>query len=555
MGKVADLYAMTCDSTLTYPTPNPNQDAPQTAPFGKAHAKYTVRQVTDLSNLGYKRSYQIDCTLRIVVPSTNPFVLAPSDLTSFNNYPAIVQAGMLLNDTSNAFGARLEDYSPRTLNTAITTSSSMATGETQSMTTQRTSGSSTSQANTYGGSVTLQASVWDAGVSASADFSETSTVERNDSLSAGRDAGTSRQHDSSSQISVKDWSAYASLDAAAVSPTWVWGQEYPWDVIQYRAQPITTADAYVGTTASPPNSMPIVQIPANPVLLPQAVESRLWFFDDDNNEAYVFPPSQLSLFGLDFVMKARWRVDLPDVPVADALTVTHQISYVVGSHGLYASTNAQGTTNYDLEATLAVLTDPPYSFTGPQLNLPLLALDPIVAGHAENGAAIGFGYSAVNRFIYPAPGADNPTGAFQIVSPGNNLLVSGTGFSSTSPLALSYDGTASSFPTVSLTIQFKIVDSTRDYTLYLKHWLTAPQDILLQICINSSPPISRLISSYETQAGDGNVLEIVLRNKDFASADFYDYLQLGCNTVQIGLTAGANNPAGYTLQAVAVGSS
>ena len=69
---------------------------------------------------------------------------------------------------------------------------------------------------------------------------------------------------------------------------------------------------------------------------------------------------------------------------------------------------------------------------------------------------------------------------------------------------------------------------------------------------NANHTILRTITDKEGEGGTNNLLELNMRNKDFASIDYHDYLQLGLNTVDIAIVP-TEPGAVYTLRAVAIG--
>jgi hypothetical protein len=102
----------------------------------------------------------------------------------------------------------------------------------------------------------------------------------------------------------------------------------------------------------------------------------------------VYPPSEISQFGFNFVAHAKWLfyVSGANAPGVDDETVslTHSLIYWTGTHtgnpGPAPSASAQ----------IAVLQDGRSPIETIKLNLPVLALNPIRAAGAGNGAVIGF---------------------------------------------------------------------------------------------------------------------------------------------------------------------
>jgi len=141
---------------------------------------------------------------------------------------------------------------------------------------------------------------------------------------------------------------------------------------------------------------------------------------------------------------------------------------------------------------------------------------------------------------------------FKIVSPANNLQVTGSGFG---------PGMVSDFskPTV-LTIKFKIADTQTEYALLFLHWIGEHSDsVKLNWTINnqSSGEVNDewsgtiLVSETEGNSGQNNVSSLELRNSDYTSINFHDYLVIGMNTITIEVDGGDGDS--YTLSALAVG--
>ncbi len=261
------------------------------------------------------------------------------------------------------------------------------------------------------------------------------------------------------------------------------------------------------------------------------MEKRLW----DGEQVY--PPSELALFGVDFVAKAAWLVT-PKAGVADLVTVQFD-------HGVRLCTASHGVNEGNFFAEMRVI-NPPIPPTPVELDLDLLGLAAIEEGGAYNGAVTGF---IPEKFVVP-PVDGAP---FKIASEANNLLITGSGFAA--PMHTDFaNGPAK------LTIYFKIADSDTDYALHLKHWKTTATGSILTLVANgnSESPIVKHVDALEAEGGERNLLSIVLRNRDYSSEDFHDYLQLGLNRLDITIEpddgqTGSQATAGYALRALAIG--
>jgi hypothetical protein len=472
--------------------------------YGTVHLTYEVRQITDVRNLGTARRYRLTCTQRLVVPNLNDFVLAPQGVTKYQDYPALLLSSFALNLTDQA-SVQLLSYSPRTLNSSVSTARNEGQGDTQSVSRQHTSGSSTSETNSYSVNASFGFFGLDPTGSGGIDYTNSETNENNQSTSRGSDHGSSQETGSSESMSIKDWASYAYLSGTEPTvPAWVWAQEYPWDVIQFR-------------DCGPDNS----------VKLPEFVASRM--FDPPSAPTSVLAPSVLSQFGVDFTMKAAWLVTPP--PAEDQFVqVNHAIQYGMGSHGL------DGTTPY-----VRFRAATPLEVLSPVLHLTELGLDPLDG--SGSGAVTGF---AANKFI----AGPNEGALFKILSDENTLQVTGTGFDTAMVSGFTKGP-------VTLTLKFKVVDAEFDYTLFLKNWKTGDASSQLELVINGDGenPVYRHVDSLEGEGGDDNLTTVTLRNKDYTSIDYHDYLVMGMNTIQINITPGSGTSAGYVLRALAIGGS
>jgi hypothetical protein len=478
--------------------------------LGWSSIRYDVREFTDVRNLGqknaYDRSYILTCTQRYIIPNSNKFDLNPAKaITSYANYPALLSSTIKVDTGANKNELKLIRYSPRTLNTGINSSLTTVTGATANTSFQHQSGSSFSQSNTFGGSASVGVSAeGDPSFSLGGEGSHTTTNETSTSDLTGKDTGVNSDISEGNTMSIKDWGAYSYLDTENTTPTWVWAQDYPWSIVQYRNNDT-----------------------GNNVKLPQYVQDRLV------QEGSISPPSHLSLFGIDFVMKSSWLISPPKTrSVSDTITLIHSYEYLVGSHAVATPTTVTATLDY-----IPAEKD----FTSPVLNLSLLALDPILHGEAENGAVVGF----IEEKFVVVPTAGAP---YKILSGSNNLQIMGDGFDSPMTTNLKVKATAT------IDVNFKIVDDNNNFTLFLKHWVTPGSGVKLSIVINTSSPIEKTVTSLESEGGEKNLSAITLRNKDFASIDYHDYLKIGFNTISITISPeDPSNVSDYVIRALAIG--
>ncbi|MEM7182074.1 MAG: hypothetical protein AAF518_14245 [Spirochaetota bacterium] len=490
-----------------------------------------------------KLSYQIKCSQRIIIPNTTPYPLGAQHITDFSDYPAILSNTIKITNLNEAV-IELVDYKPRTINTSVTTSHTDASGKMSSASHGHSTGSTTSQSNTYGASASLGffGLAATGGVSASA--SHTSSSSHFQSESTGDNSGSHSSSSGGESMSVKDWACNSYLDNKYQnqSPTWVWGQQYPWDIVKYNN---------VGVDNPKPNTL---------VKLPKFIIPLLC----DDSQA--LPPSQLSLFGIDFTMESVWIVQ-PNNGDTQVL-FDHSIEYYTASHSFKASTNGD---EPSVNATISSANKP--NISSVCFDLCSYGLDPLpnLADTGSGGAIVGF---IPSKFVTPPAPVDNVDGKliaspFKIISGSNNLLIQdtsdyskatvqdiGAGFSP-SETALSVQF-STNVPTLVISVNFKVANTSEDYTLFMKHWKTEMVGVMLNITINgnSMNTITKYVDSLESEGGEKNLLTIALRNTDFGSIDYHDYLQLGFNTVVIEISPLVENTnmknCGYQIRAISI---
>ena len=508
------------------------------AQIGTLITEYEVHAYRDVRNLTACRSYHISCKQRVVIPNAKPPDYG-SPTNVFSGYPAIWQSTIALNPVSKSDPFQLIDYTPKTLNAAITSSLNASTAQDTNISGQYTTGSSTAVTNSYEVSANLGFSgmALTGGVSGSYGHSETDTKEQ--SYSAGASVGRNVDVGSSNTMSIKDWASYGFTDALNQAPSWIWGQEYPWNVLEYY---YTDSGQYI--------------------LLPDFVQKRLVYSlpapsgaavggDPAPAKEYVVPPSNLSLYGINFLASARWVYPAATPSSAiENITVTHTVDYWSGSHSLDSAQNL----DVALTSVPVTLSGPSGSggsgtYTSQPINLACLGLDPITSEGLSNGAVVGFMPSQ----FYLAPG----TNGLGITSGANNLLITGSGFDAPASADTPMSATVNAGSPASLTVQFKIVSSDLELTLFMKHWKGTSVGCLLSIVVNGNPAITRHVDSTESGSGTDNVSKIILRNRDYTSAEFYDYLVLGLNTITISVSpsadpAAADTSCQYVIRALAI---
>lgn len=495
-------------------------------PIGRLRTECVVMGYTCVKNLKHVRGFIIDVHTRIIVP--NRYTYAPIDMKVYANYPAAI-AHSLTPKLSSGVSVQLLDYLPKTINSSIDTDQSGSISNQTSTSTQVSRGSSFTETNNYEVSTSLSGSLGFFGNTPTGDISGSIAFSQGHSemtsSSYEQANGNSRENavhtGLSTSMSIKDWATYSQVGENNDSVKWLWGQEYPWDVLTLH----NTINTNSGT-----------------VVLPKHVQQRMF----DAGSQQVFPPSQLSLYGVNFHSQARFVCLAETASEADEqITLAESLSYFTASHqvednsktsGFVASINASGT--YELNTNA--------------FNLPLLALNPITSEGSGNLALVGF---TRTEFILP-PSAN---GVFRIESVTNNLYIIGSGFDSKPDAdgllhASFYNGSSAS-----VTVYFKLSQNTHALSLYMKHWKTTPRGCVLKFTLNgiTSDAFDRHVDSMKATDADDNVTVVILRNLRYADGEYFNYLVPGLNCITIMIAPAPESGAssigcGYSLRAMAV---
>jgi hypothetical protein len=540
---------------------NANSKSPS---IGVLAVEYRVSLYNDVRTRNQKsvtlpqnQQFLLCCTQRLFLVNPGNSSVAPitgSTLANefFANYPALIETYMKVAESS---GVTLDvmDYSPHTVNTAVTTSGTTgnSTGATQGTSSSSTTGSSYTESSTYGVSVTVGDTF--SGATASYDSSTSKTTDQ--SKTSGYESGVSmgKENSSSASMSIKNWGSYASVNPVHRHPTWVFGQEYPWNAINCR---------YAGSETYP--GVPGFSDPNNNQFLMTIANSMIANLCDG---VMLYPPSELSMFGINFVMKCNWRVCVDDTASTE-ITLIHNIDYFSASH-IAVKLGETYTPHVYLDKVPSKLSISPdstntHTFTV-KLDLNIMGLDPL--GVNTTAAIIGF---LPRKLIPPAVIAPPATSAplcntFKTISSTNDLLIENATFygsQSTSGFTVSQAHLTANWSDTqntpyNLILYFKIIDSVREYTLYMKHWATQATIIELTFVINgdTSNTIIKYVTALEGEGGDNNILSIALRDLDFGSIHYHDYLQLGLNSISITMKPIENSwssNCGYQIRAISI---
>lgn len=509
---------------------------------GQAILHYQIKRYKDLTKLGSDLKYQILGTIRVIVPNAETFVLGPverentNQKSGFRDYPASVSCqASITTPSGGSIKSHLVEYIPKTLNSSVNISHSDVDGSNKGVTLQHSSGSSTSTTNTFGISATLGFMADIPTGSVTADYSHSGTSGVSQSSSIGGNTNTSREASSGSAMTVKDWQCNTQIDTGGTTPTWFWGQEYPWNVLLFNN----------AGTPDPDSS--------DPIILPSYV--RKFLAGSENT----LPPSDLSLYGVDFTMKALWLVE-PDA--SNCITLNHTIGIGKATHHRISA----GKVNAYLHKPIS------FSPSISSMDLISYALDSLSSSRTGYSSVVGF---VPSKFL-TQPTAVSITGTakkpvlnvtkFMLVSAYNDLYLYDSSTYSAAKFGID-DGagfstdqggmTATFTPNINelqITAVFKITDQGGDYTLHLKHWKLDDTGFVLDFVFNGdeASKVTRYVDAKEAEGGDQNALSIDLRNRDFASVDFHDYLVLGKNTVTISIRPISIANCSYKIRALAI---
>lgn len=483
------------------------------------------------------RMYLLNSTQRIKIYNPSGSDLRPQhDADSYENYPVLLNNSVQM-QSQDGMTIDLTNFTPQTVNTQVQTAGTTGTasGTTNSSSSSNTVGSSVSQTNSYGVSVGFFGDALTGSVSA--EHSTTVTNETSNTTGSESSRSANQESSSSASMSIKDWGAYCQVNPALDSPSWTFGQEFPWDAVQCRKT----------NGAINPKNPNQVQL-----MIPSSMLVRLY------DGSTVFPPSHLAMFGINFISKAQWKVAVAN-GTPDVVNVEHTINYYSGSHSVPTGST---TAAVFLDSTPTVLSLTDSGELTHTLDLGVLGLAPI--GPAAGPATVGFLPSKFS--VPPIPAGNNtPPTAFRAYSTGNTLRATDTtaypgsgwtkdtGFSaSETALTASLGGSCRQ---LTMSLVFKVVDVAANYNLYMKHWKVGDTGVMLSIVINgdTANTLIKYVDSQESEGGENNLLSIALRNLDVTSADYHDYLTLGLNSIDITISPIiGTGPCTYQVRAVSV---
>ncbi|KZN30621.1 hypothetical protein N480_06575 [Pseudoalteromonas luteoviolacea S2607] len=556
MFKANDPYTFTYYNKLFYPEATVNEA------IGLITIVYEVAQYEnvqlntgsnfDITATPRDREYILTCTQRVTIYNPNGIMVGPKrDITSFKNYPAIVQSSTSLNMAEDGTQSyQLLGYSPQTINTQVQTSSSAGSDDGSSNTTTRTnsSGSSLSQTNSYSANIGLQSGVFSFNRSHN-DHSTTQSSDYSNSNSQEVGNNSSQNSSNNADMNIKDWCVYSYVNPNANAITWNFAQEYPWNVLECRQE---IDNGSVSNDKKTDNNKVKVE-----VKVPAPMLSCLY-----NNDV-LYPPSHLSEFGLNFSCQSQTKLIIRE-NASSIIKVVHDINLYTATHELSqdSSSNDIPVSVY-IDAGPTALTPQGETDISVELDLSVLALKPI--SPASPSTIIGFIPSKFS-VLPKMSNSDHKPSKFCIFSDNNQLKITDNtdytnknvncGFSaSQTSLNATLNQTCTE---LNLQALFKVIDNTSDYTLYLKHWKTKDSAIKLTFVVNGNTenPIVKYVDALEAEGGEHNLLAITLRDQNFSSVEYEDMLNLGLNSIDITIsTTNQDESAGYALRALSIESS
>lgn len=490
---------------------------------------YRYLKLRNTKNLEDSNTYSVTVRHRIFINGSGWKPNADYQSNGFKNYPIMltVKSG-IMGISDNKSEISLKKIFPKTINATVEQSHNLSTGDSESQSKETSSGSTTSNVNTFGINVT---GGWfgDGPVATiSLDYSHSWENSHSQGSSVSHANARDIQAASGDEMSVKDWSAYSSIlnidnsdpDYKGDVAQWNWGQTFPWNIFDYNE----------------PHS-------GNNLLLPDDVVARLLYTKETDNHQYqniLLPPSELSLFGLDFTMAAEWRVTFPSpLNSVEQLKFQHEIQIVRGTHEKTPSDpdNPASLVASIKKGTLNIIQQENPIDIGKYSLIPLLE-------DQRTGKGIGFQKNLFD--ILPA----TPTTEFKIRSRGNDLLVTGSGFGPTMTASFKqgYDGAGAN-----MKIAFKVADLSSQYALNLKHWIgPSSGGVVLNCKINGNETIINVLD-LEGEGSSNNLSQLDLRNFDLKSANYHDYLLLGWNEVSITiLPQDASVASEYMISALSI---
>nr|WP_315398290.1 hypothetical protein [uncultured Sphingobacterium sp.] len=509
--------------------------------IGYTILNYTLIQIEEQEDFSYENNpdadrqnkYLLDISQRIIYFNKNSIDVNPvKDQKSFLNYPVslIAQINLMVDNIDIS----IIDYDPKVINNQINKneSESDAKGNINSSTVSSTRSNSISNSINVGVSAT--AGIMDSNVSSHMDFTHTETNDFSRTKGSETSNSVNKEHVVGASMAIEDWGSYANINTLAETQkgvTWNFGQQYPWNALLYKKYEKELEDGS--------NTVKIN--------LPSYVKNRLY----DNGT--ILPPSAISLYGFDFTMSCSFLITTSDF-LNDLVRIEHNYKILKASH-------LKDTENENIMVT----TDKNFSFLTfeegtltkeHQISLNLLSLDPICL--SNNAAIIGF----FKKSFELMPSEKN---GFRIKSYENDLLIQSESLifeKEESPYSIANNNlmvTLGKGDSAVFNLYFKVTDRAKNYNLNLKHWLSDDStehlkgiDITFKINDDDECLLSKNLKDIFREGGENNVMTISLRNINFSSIHFHEYLKVGLNRIQITLTNTNEVTMKYILNALSI---
>jgi len=502
--------------------------------------KYDRVKVKNFSSSEVKKTqtYLLKCVQYLTLYNPDGIIKGTNrNLQEYSDYLVLLKSSVKILSSNNKsytnpVNKRVLHFSPQVANTKVTTTGSTGSsdGTNTGISSSSTVGSSTAKTNGY--TVNVSAGFQGESATGSAGYSHEHSTTNTNSHSKTNETSESNDHSTSSSgshsMSIKDWGIYGIFNPNENCPSWIFGQEYPFSVTDFHRTDINTAN--------PNNKF------QNKLSLPKHVLNNL--FDG----TCLLPPSQLSNFGLSFLTKSQWLVEINNSELLLSTIIENDLTYLTASHsilesGSHVSVYMQNqTTEFRSDETMSA------DFSS-SIVLPLLALEPIGKKHPTG--IVGF---IANKFQVTPDKGD-----FVISSDSNTLLVSQQSDTKLICQDNFLQFVLNDKSDHSFKINFKVVDSYNNFKLILKHWIDGDMDsesnnpVSLSIKVNNQHVTTKYVTSRWGDGGENNLCEIYLRELDFASNDYCDYINLGLNEIEVivSCNAGSTGPT-YCLQALSV---
>lgn len=407
----------------------------------------------------------------------------PNTVSEISIYPALMDCNLSYN-TCNEI--QFIEIFPRTLNSEMSSSITDDEGTNKNSSHSYTSGSSNSQSNSFGvniGYSTLQ------GFSAGVDYRLAIENSSHRSNTIANDTGYRLGQSVQVSMSIKDWGAFGIINQKEKQVDWKWGQTYPWDAISFNQRDYE-----------------------NFILLPGYMTRRLLI----NETKSLTSPNHLSMYGVDFLMTSKTKIKITDnTPENSFIKPVFNLEMLQAKNAIIP----QGE-KVDVKVKIDPNSRTLVLHSEENIDLYQVSLIQLSEKNSLHNCNIFFD---TDPYIY------FKDKNFRVNSSINNLLIDGLNFNFSKE-----KGLVALDETSELEVFFKIIDNAVNYDLILMHWLEGNNTgVQLQVEINDCFETMLEVNFTEGKGGHNNRSVISLRNTDFNSAHFHDFLLLGLNKIKI----------------------